>query len=106
MSKRVVLEYNYHHWTKHMVRQPEDKPVDPHYAAVLFDTRTEYSPAYDSSDYSSASTVHETHYFRFYAREELEMWVAEATRSNKKFFFFHVAKLGEATVKVDIDVSA
>lgn len=99
-----IREYNYHTWAAYMVREPKDKPLAPHFAAVLFDTRNEWTPAYDKHNSDSSRTVTELVYFAFPDRELLAMWVGEATAAKKNFYFFHVAKLGEAAVSVQVDV--
>jgi hypothetical protein len=97
-------DYNYHDWSKFMVRKPEEKPKGPHFAAVMFDTRTEYTPAYDEKDYGSSSSVPEIQYFAFPDKETLGAWLLRAKKDNKSFFFFEVKKLGEMTLKVAVDV--
>jgi hypothetical protein len=97
-------DYNYHDWTKFMVREAKEKPKVPHYAAVLFDSRTEYTPAYDERDRASSHSVSEIHYFAFTEKKDLEAWLLRAKKENKQFFFFEVKKLGEVAVKVSVDV--
>jgi len=101
-TKMGIRQYNYHTWSKYMVREPKDMPKGSHYAAVLFGTRTEWTPAYDRHDSDSSCSVPEITYFAFYSLEELETWVAEAAQDKKQFFFYHVPKLGEATIKVSV----
>lgn len=99
----MIRDYNYHNWSKFMVQKPEEQPKGEHYAAVLFDTRSEYSPPWDKHDTGSSYSVPQTIYFAFLKKEDLEMWVGEASKSNKKFFFFHVTKLGEANLQVKVN---
>lgn len=101
-TKMSIRQYNYHTWSKYMVKEPKDIPKGGHYAAVLFGQRSEYTPPYDRHDTGSSHSVPEVTYFCFYALEELEQWVAEAAQDKKQFFFYHVPKLGEATIKVSV----
>ena len=101
---KYMDDYNYHDWSKFMVRTPKEKPTGPHFAAVLFDTRTEWTPAYDRHDTDSSSTVPDIHYFAFPDQETLREWVLRAAKDKKQFFFFEVKKLGEAELKVSVDL--
>jgi hypothetical protein len=104
MPKKYMDDYNYHDWTQFMVDRPEKKPKGPHFAAVLFDTRTEWMPAYDSHDSDSSSTVPDIHYFAFPDKETLGEWVLRAARDKKNFFFFEVRQLGNAQLQVSVDL--
>lgn len=99
-------EYNYHDWAKYMVTKPEQAPKGPHFAGILFGTRTEYTPAYDRFDSSTTISCPEITYFCFYALEDLERWVLAVTRSGKSFFFFQVPKLGESKLRIEVHVDA
>ncbi len=85
-----------------MVKEAKQKPGGPHYAAVLFGTRSEYSPPYDKGDSGYSSQVPEITYFAFLDKNDLTTWVGEASKANKEFFFFHVNKLGEMNIKVSV----
>lgn len=97
-------DYNYHDWSKFMVREAKDKPKGAHFAAVLLDTRREYTPAYDANDYGTSHSVADVQYFAFPDKETLSAWLLRAKKDNKQFFFFEVKKLGEVSVKVSVDV--
>ena len=101
---KYMDDYNYHDWSQYMVQKPEQKPKGPHFAAVLFGTRNEYSPPYDSKDSGSSYSVPEIIYFAFPDQETLSEWVLRASKDNKKFFFFEVKQLGEAKLKVSVDL--
>ena len=62
---KYMNDYNYHDWSKFMVRTPKERPLGPHFAAVLFGTRTEWTPAYDLNDSESSCSVPEITYFAF-----------------------------------------
>lgn len=97
-------EYNYHDWAEFMVQKPEQKPVGPHFAAVLFETRREYTPSYDQNDTPSSYDAPAVVYFAFPDQETLHEWVLRALKDKKKFFFFEVKKLGNAELKIDVDL--
>lgn len=99
--------YNYHDWTKFMVRTSKEKPTGSHFAAVLFETKSEWTPPYDHHDNpgGSSSTVPTVTYFAFPDKETLGEWVLRAAKDKKEFFFFEVKKVGQAELKVNIDVS-
>jgi hypothetical protein len=86
-----------------MVKEEKHKPTGPHYAAILFGTRSEYDPPYDEKDRGSSYTVPEITYFAFKEEQDLKQWIAEATQERYKFFFYRVEKLGE--IKVDINLT-
>ena len=87
-----------------MVKNPRQKPNGPHFAAILFQTRSEWSPGYDRDDSGSSSTVDEIVYFAFPDKETLKEWVIRAANDKKQYFFFEVKKMGEAQLKVDVDL--
>lgn len=104
MTQKYLDDYNYHNWSKFMVEKPENKPTGPHFAAVLFDEMSYYSPGYDQNDPTVQNSFKHVVYFAFPDHETLSAWVLRATKANKKFFFFEVKKLGQAELKVSVDV--
>ena len=103
MKKKLMDDYNYHDWTSFMVRKVSEKPKGPHFAAVLFEKESRYE--HDHYTGAGSSSQHDTiTYFAFPDKETLGEWVLRATKDKKQFFFFEVKKLGEATVKVDVDL--
>lgn len=104
--KRLMDDYNYHDWSEFMVRSPKDAPKKAHFAAVLFETRNEWTPPYDRFDDAggTSSTIEYVQYFAFPDKELLSAWILRATKDKKKFFFFEVKKLGEVELKVNVDV--
>lgn len=92
-----LRRYNYHTWSKFMVKTPDDAPKGAHYAGVMFDT-----VSIDTGYPEHPGTQNIVHYFAFKNQADLESWVDEATRADKKFFFFHVPNLGQAKVRVDV----
>lgn len=107
IERQYTDNYNYHDWAKFMVTKSENKPTGPHFAAVLFGTRSEWTPSYDQFDSRGGSThtVNEITYFAFPTKEILDAWLLRASKENKKFFFFEVKKLGEIELKVSTSVS-
>jgi len=101
---KYMDDYNYHDWSQFMVRQPKDKPKGPHFAAVLFDSRTEYTPPYDRDDTGSSCEVPVINYFAFPDQATLKEWVLRAAKDKKQFFFFEVKKVGQAELKIDVDL--
>jgi len=101
--KKYMDNYNYHDWSKFMVSKPSEKPTGPHFAAVLFEKETRYEHDHYSGNGSSVSYDKIT-YFAFPDKETLGEWIIRATKDKKDFFFFEVKKLGEATVKVEVDL--
>jgi len=101
---KYMDDYNYHDWTQYMVQKPEQKPKGPHFAAVLFGKRREHQPAYDEHDTASSYEVDDITYFAFPDQETLKEWVLRASKDSKQFFFFEVKKLGEAQLKVNVDL--
>ncbi len=100
MTNKYMDNYNYHDWSKFMVREPNDKPKSPHFAAVMFDSHSEHSGYEGESSYQVPNVV----YFAFPDKETLKEWVLRAAKDKKQFFFFEVKKIGEAELKVDVDV--
>lgn len=101
---KYMDDYNYHDWATFMVRNPAEKPKGPHFAAVLFGTRSEWVPAYDERDSPRSTSVPETTYFAFPDKETLYEWILRASKEKKQFFFFEVKKLGEAQLILNMDV--
>lgn len=101
-SDGFMADYNFFDWSKFMVREPKDRPAGSHYAAVLFETRTEYIPPYDQRDCGTSITSPEIHYFAFPDKKTLESWLLRATKANKNFFFFEVKKIGDVKLSVSI----
>lgn len=97
-GREYMDDYNYHDWTKFMVSKENETPKGPHFAAVLFGTRSE-ADSYSGNSYYS---VPEITYFAFPTKEVLEAWLISAIKDKKKFFFFEVKKLGEAEVAVKV----
>ena len=92
-EKKYMDDYNYHDWSKFMVREVKDKPKGPHFAAVLFDSHYEHS-GYETN----------VVYFAFPDQTTLSEWVLRAAKDKKHFFFFEVKKLGNAELKIDVDL--
>jgi hypothetical protein len=92
--------YNYHDWTRFMVREPKDNPQGPHFAAVLFDSHSECTGYKDDSNYRVPNVV----YFAFPDQATLGEWVIRAVKDNKQFFFFEVKKLGNVELRVNVDL--
>jgi len=101
---KYMDDYSYHDWSKFMVRHPKDKPNGPHFGAVLFDTRTEWTPAYDKNHPDTCVTLSEIHYFAFPDKETLVEWIKRASKEKKQFFFFEVKKVGDLEVKVSVNL--
>lgn len=101
---QYMNDYNYHDWVQFMVRVPKDRPKSPHFAAVLFGTRTDWTPGYDSGESGTSSTVPEIHYFAFPDKSTLNEWVLRAAKDKKEFFFFEVRRVGEVELRVNIDM--
>lgn len=99
-ERKYLDEYNYHDWAKFMVREPKDKPTVPHFASVLFDSHYENSGYEGDSSYSVPNVV----YFAFPDQATLKEWVLRAAKAKKQFFFFEVKKLGNAELKIDVDL--
>jgi hypothetical protein len=97
---KYMDDYNYHDWAKFMVREVKERPKGPHFAAVLFDNHYEHSGYENDSRYLVPNVV----YFAFPDKETLREWILRAAKDKKEFFFFEVKKLGEAELKVDVDV--
>jgi hypothetical protein len=103
-NRKYMDDYNYHDWTEFMVEKPEQKPVGPHFGAILFGTRTEHIPAYDAYDTPSSSQVPMVTYFAFPDQETLKAWALRAAKDKKQFFFFEVKKVGQAELKINVDL--
>ena len=71
---------------------------------VLFDSRTEYTPPYDRDDTGSSCEVPVINYFAFPDQATLKEWVLRAAKDKKQFFFFEVKKVGQAELKIDVDL--
>ena len=102
--RKYMDDYNYHDWSRFMVREPKQRPTGPHFAAVLFETRTEYTPSYDQDDPGSSCSVPDIHYFAFPDRETLQKWVLRAAKDKKQFFCFEVKRLASVELKVNVEL--
>lgn len=102
--KKYQDDYNYHDWSSFMVRESKEQPKGPHFGAVMFGTRNEYTPAYDFHDSGSSHSVPEITYFAFPDKETLREWALRALKDKKKFFFFEVKKIGDAQLNVSVDL--
>jgi hypothetical protein len=97
---KYMDDYNYHDWSQYMVVKPEQKPTGPHFAGVLFDSHHEHSGYEGDSSYAVPNVV----YFAFPDQATLKEWVLRAAKDKKQFFFFEVKKLGNAELKIDVDL--
>ena len=102
--EKLMDDYNYHDWCDYIVKSPKEQPTEPHFAVVLFDTRTEWVPAYDSRDTETSTTVDCITYFALPTKDLLEAMVLRLAKANRKCFFFEVKKLGSAKLNVDVDL--
>jgi hypothetical protein len=98
--KKYMDDYNYHDWSKFMVREPKEKPTGPHFAGVLFDSHYEWSGYEGDTQHPVPNVV----YFAFPDQATLKEWVLRAAKDKKQFFFFEVKKLGNAELKIDVDL--
>lgn len=101
---KYMDDYNYHDWSKFMVREPKEKPQGPHFAAILFDDMSYTSPGYDRGDPDEHHNFKHVTYFAFPDQATLKEWVLRAAKVKKQFFFFEVKKLGNAELKIDVDL--
>ena len=97
---KYMDDYNYHDWSKFMVREPKDRPQGPHFAGVLFDSHREHS-GYDNEP--SYDVPHVT-YFAFPDQETLSEWALRAAKDKKQFFCFEVKKMGDVKLNVSVDL--
>jgi hypothetical protein len=99
-------EFNTYHWRENRVIKRDDIPNVPHFQALVFGTRHEWTPPYGRHDDPSGSTssLPTVDVYVFKARDELSLFIDEATRTGVSFVFFAVSSLGKATVNVDIDL--
>jgi hypothetical protein len=101
---KYMDDYNYHDWSKFMVREPKDKPTKPHFAGVLFDKHYE-SSGYDTRDSNYGSyAVPNVIYFAFPDQETLKQWALRASKDKKEFFCFEVKKLATVELVVNVDL--
>lgn len=101
--KKYQDNYNYHDWTKFMVEKPEQKPTGPHYAAILLEKENRYQHDHYTGKGDSIQ-VDSIKYFAFPDEVTLKEWILRATKEKKSFFFFYVAKLGEAAIHINVDL--
>ena len=101
---KYLDDYNYHDWSQFMVQKVEQKPKGPHFAAVLFERMNYTTPGYDRDDPSESCHFDHVVYFAFPDQATLKEWVLRAAKDKKQFFFFEVKKLGNAELKIDVDL--
>lgn len=101
---KYLDDYNYHDWTLFMVRELKEKPKGPHFAAILFDQLDYTSPGYDRDDSSYSTSFKHVSYFAFPDQETLREWVLRAAKAKMQFFFFEVKNIGNAELRIDIDL--
>lgn len=98
--------FNTYNWSKHKVSKRDQIPSGPHYQALVFGTRSEWTPPYDARDGSGSSySVENVDVYVFTKRDEFELFVSEAAKSSVSFVFYAVNGLGKATVKVEVDAA-
>jgi hypothetical protein len=99
-----MSSFNTYHWHEFKVSKREQVPAEPHYQALVFGTRSEWSPPYDRHDdpSGSSSSVPNVDLYVFKQRKDLELFVDEAARTGASFVFYHVGSLGKATVHVEV----
>ena len=99
-------ELNTYHWHSHQARERNDIPNTPHYQALVFGSRNEWSPPYDRHDDQAGTTssTPQVDVYVFKTREELNLFVTEASKTSTSFVFFAVPALGKAQVKVTVGV--
>ena len=102
-DKKYMDDYNYHDWAQFMVQKPDQKPTGPHFAGILFDSHRE-SSGYREDEGGGSYDVPHVVYFAFPDQETLREWVLRAAKDKKQFFFFEVKKVGEAQLKVDVEL--
>ena len=100
---KYMDDYNYHDWSQFMVQKPEQKPKGPHFAGVLFDSHREHD-GYSREEGGGSYEVPNVIYFAFPDQATLKEWVLRAAKDKKQFFFFEVKKLGNAELKIDVDL--
>lgn len=101
-----MMDYNHYDWLKFAVCSPEKQPTSPHFAAVLFEKRDDWTPPYDQHDprEGTVSTFKYVTYFAFLDKQTLDAWVSCAIKNKMKFFCFEVKKVGLVEVNVGVDV--
>ena len=97
-------DYDHYDWAKFIVKSTKDRPIKPHFAAVLFGTRNEFTPAYDKYDTDRSVTVPDITYFAFPDQATLSEWIVRASKDKKEFFFFEVKRIGSVELKVHVDL--
>lgn len=84
---------------------PEEMPTGPHWAALLFGTRSVYQPGYDDRDPGHTSQEDDHQYYVFNDEAELSQFILFCQEEKKKFVFFKVAGIGKAETKVSVTVA-
>lgn len=78
----------------------------PFYLVVTFQTRTDYTPPYDYHDKGeySSDTVPDTTTYILKNKLELQKFVEEISKTDTKFIFYKIEKLGKLEVKTEVNL--
>lgn len=89
-----------------LVRNKNDIPKVKHFQAIVFGTNTITEPGYGPPDPPGdiQIDVPSTDVYAFTEQSELESFIEKATRENASFVFYSVSSLGNASVKVMLDI--
>lgn len=89
------------------VSRIEEMPTGSHFAAIIFDTKTTWTPPYDRHDSPDGTTDQEcvTEHYVFTDEDDLKLFLKMAHDEKKKVVFYHVPKLGSMQVEVNVKLS-
>jgi hypothetical protein len=99
-----MTKWDSYNWRDFKVEKREQIPTTPHFQALIFTQRSEWTPPYDHHDSPGGTSynVSDVHVYAFKKKEELELFVTEVTKSGASFVFFAVSALGKSSVKVEV----
>lgn len=95
-------KWNSYNWHEFEVTKLDKYPKDHHYIVLVFTSYSEYQEGWHG-ERGSYSDVPCTKVYAFTKKDHMELMVTELTKSETKFVFYEVAKLGKVTVTVDVE---
>ena len=100
-----MKSFDDHAWRTNKVTNRDDLPKGPHYQALVFNTRIEWTPSYGPPDprNPTSETVPNVDVYVFEERTDLEKFIDQISRSDSSFVFYAVNALGKTTVTVKVD---
>lgn len=100
----ILPKFNQYDWHTYRLDKRDQFPTIPHFQALVFGTRSESIAPYDKGDSWSSTSVPEVIVYVFHERKDLDLFVAQAAKSDLSFVFYAVPEAGKFSIKVEVGV--